>query len=352
VSLVKRNKETQSIIDNAQQSEIEADLSIINRKISTERVVSTGSTLLDLAISGKVRVGGGVPGGIIVEIYGPSGSGKTAILAELCASAQNLGGEALFVDPEARLNQEYAKIYGISLEESQFDYKQPDTVTELFNEIIFTWKPKNDKVINIIASDSLAALSTKLEMEDEDKMGMRRAKEFSQGLRKTCRIIMNNHWLVACTNQIRQGDGGETTPGGEAVKFYSSLRIRIGPSFKGSKIIKKTKVDGYAKEVEKVVGIVSNCKITKSSVDDPFREVSIYILFGYGIDDIRGNLQYVKDMTGASMYDCFTKEWKSMDNAIKYIEEGGLEQKLKERVYEIWDKVESSFVIQRKRKER
>lgn len=341
----------QSILENS-QSEVEVDLSIINRKVSLEKVVSTGSTLLDLAISGKVRAGGGVPGGIIAEIYGPSSSGKTSILAELCASVQNKGGQARFIDPEARLNKEYSRIYGVSLDEGDFDYHQPDTVSSLFDDLIYPWKPKNDKVINIIGADSLAAFSTEMEMEDEDKRGQRRAKEFSQGLRKTCRRIMQNNWLIACTNQIRQGDSGEVTPGGEAVKFYSSLRIRVGPWVKGSKITKKAKVEGIAKEAEKVIGIISNCKVTKSSIDDPYREALIYILFGYGIDDIRGNLQYVKDMTGASMYDCFTKEWKSMENAIKYIEEGGLEQKLKERVIEIWEKIEASFDTHRKRKER
>jgi len=352
VKLTKRNTETQSIIDNANKED-ETDLSLIKSIVNIDKIISTGSTLLDLAISGKRRTGGRLPGGIIVEIFGPSGSGKTAILSEICGNVQVKGGSVRLRDPEARLDKEYAEIYGIDFTNKFFDYARPKTVSEIFDDL-FSWKPKNENIINVYGGDSLAALSTDMEMDDEDKMGMRRAKEFSQGLRKTCKKIADNNWLIVLTNQVRQGKEGETTPGGEAVKFYSSLRIRIGPAYPSSKIKKKIKVniDGTEKEIEKIIGINSTCKIAKSSVDEPHREAPLSIIFGYGIDDVRTNLQYVKDMTGKSMYDCFTKEWKSMDNAIRYIEENNLESGLKERVIEIWEKVESSFDMNRKRKAR
>src|SRR5512137_2055750 len=125
---------------------IDDDLAIVNRPVSVERVVSTGSTLLDLAISGKRRREGGIPGGIIVELYGPSGAGKTAILAEICGSAQKRGGVVKFCDPEARLDQQYTQIYGVSVKTDFFDYHRPDTVSELFHQHLYDWEPKCDGI--------------------------------------------------------------------------------------------------------------------------------------------------------------------------------------------------------------
>jgi len=187
--------------------------------------VSTGSTLLDLAISGGRVRGGGVPAGILVEIYGPSGVGKTSVLAEMCADAQTKGGYVKFLDPEARLDQEYMRIYGMELEKE--NYHMPDTVNEVFKHI-WDWEPDPPKkgATSIIATDSLAALSSELELSEKgDKMGMKIAKDFSQGLRKTCRLIKQNKFVVACTNQIRQGSTGETTSGGKGIPFYASLRL-------------------------------------------------------------------------------------------------------------------------------
>ncbi len=356
MGLIKRKntKQLAGEVEEASKSQRQIDLSIINRKIEVEKVpvLSTGSTLLDLAISGNRRYGGGIPGGIIMEIFGPSGFGKTAILAEICASAQSKNGVVRFCDPEARLDQEYTQIYGVNIKD-HFDYKRPDTVSELFNEHIWGWEPENTRAINVLAGDSMAALSTDMEMEDADKMGMRRAKEFSEGLRKTCRLIAKNNWLIAFTNQIRQSQTGTVTPGGLGLPFYASLRIEVKPG-NPRKIIKKTKIDlsGKAKEIEKVIGINSICRIEKSSIDDPHREAPIYIVFGYGIDDVRANLQYIKDISGMTVYEAIDKEFKSMDNAIRYVEENNLEEKLKEKVIDIWEKIEERFVVNRKRKSR
>jgi len=317
-----------------------------------EQMVSAGSTWLDLAISGGRVPGGGIPGGIFVEIFGPASSGKTAILAEICASIQAAGGQVKFLDPEGRLDKEYSRIYGLTLPKD--DYVMPDTVTEVFEEHIWPWKPKQDKVMNCVAVDSLAALSTQMEMDDADKMGMRRAKEFSQSLRKSCRLINQRNWLVPCTNQIRQSQYGVNTPGGEAIKFYSSLRIQV----KQVEEIKKSvaiaaKGEGVKAVVaEKVIGVKSTCKIVKSSVDDPYREANIYILFGYGLDDVRGNLQFLKDKTGVSKYDAITKSFQSMDYAIKHIEKNDLEGQLKEKVITLWGEIEKKFESNRKPKVR
>jgi hypothetical protein len=158
------------------------------------------------------------------------------------------------------------------------------------------------------------------------------------------------------TNQIREGDlGREISPGGKGLPFYASLRIRIGPTFQKSKIKRSVSVelDSSRKyEAEKVIGINSLCEIRKSSIDDPFREAPISIIFNYGIDSVRTDLQYVKDITKNTKYDAITKEFKAMENAIHHIEENNLELQLKNKVIDLWEKIEESFELNRKKKER
>lgn len=327
----------------------DADLSIVNIPSSFKQVISTGSTLLDLIISGKRVRGGGIPPGILIEIFGPSGAGKTALLSSILSYVQEQGGKVRVRDPEARLDEEYATIYGMNMKDKFTDYSRPDTVSDIFTDF-HKWKIDGSEVINAFGCDSIAALSTEVEMADKDKRGQLRAKEFSSGLRKTCRKIKNSNSLVIFTNQVRDGDMGEVTPGGRGVPFYASLRIRIGPS-KVSKIYRSKTIGG--KERKKVIGILSECKIAKSSIDEPYRSCLVPIIFNYGIDDIRSNLLYVKDMTGKTIYDCFdTISFKSIDVAIKWIEEKGLEKKLKEEVIELWNNTEQEFVVKRKKKVR
>ena len=315
------------------------------RVIAVPELVSTGSTLLDLAISGGRYRGGGIPTGIIAEIFGPNGGGKTGLLSEISASVQSNKGQVLFLDPEARLDQAYAEIYGLHLTDK--DYYRPDLVSEFFDKI-HTWEPDDDKVINMIAADSLAALSTEIEMDGGDKMGMKRAKDFSEGLRKTCRKIANKKWLIICSNQEREGTNGITTPGGKGIPYYSSLRIRITPNFKGSKI-KKTKKIGN-KSLDKVIGVASTCEIKKSSVDQPFRTAPISIIFGYGIDSIRDELQWHKEITGSTKYDCFGQEPTTIEKAISIIESEGLIKDLKNRTIDKWEEINEAFKIERKQK--
>ena len=314
------------------------------KKIDYNKIVSTGSTLLDLTISGSKGIGG-VPGGLIMEVFGLPGSGKTAILSEIGANAQSKGGQVMFLDPEARLDQEYARIYGIKLEHK--DYHRPNTVTEMF-DLIYNWKPDKKDSINVIATDSLAALSTDMEMDDKDKMGMRRAKEFSEGLRKTARIIANNGFLIACSNQLREGQYGKVTPGGQAIPYYASLRIEVSQI---GKIEREIDVNG--KKIKKVIGIESNCLVKKSTVDDPYRSCRIFITFGYGLDDVRGNLQFLKDMTRDTKYDVFDgKSFVGMEKSILHIEENNLQERLKNKTIEMWQDVEQRFKSNRKPKSR
>ncbi|MFA5394390.1 MAG: hypothetical protein WC346_00040 [Methanogenium sp.] len=347
MGLIRRN--TSADVDSVKEavdSDNDSDLSFVTRKVNMDLVVSTGSTLLDLAISGKRRRGGGIPGGILMEIFGGEGAGKTAILAEILAHVQKKGGEAKFLDPEARLDKEYARIYEMELNAK--DYSRPDTVEEIF-KMIKDWDPKDNSKINGIGTDSLAALSTELEMDKGDKMGMKRAKEFSTGFRQIARTITNNNWLLACTNQIRQGDYGEVTPGGKAIAFYSSLRLRV----RQQRLIDVDKTLESGVKVTKAIGIHSEVYVKKSTLDDPYRSCDIFIVFGYGIDDIRGNLQYLKDMTKSSKYICPDGQgYQALSMAIQHIEKCNLEKDLKENTIDMWEEIEAKFDTHRKKKER
>jgi len=316
--------------------------------------ISTGSTLLDLAISGGRVRGGGLPAGVLVEIFGPSGSGKTVLLSEIAGYIQRQGGQIKFHDPEARLNKQFAKMFDFDLDEDS--YYRPNTVPEVFKPIR-EWDPPREKnIINGIMADSLAALSTDLEMESEDgdKMGMRRAKEFSEELRKTCRILAQNNYLMVCSNQVRINmDGGRftpkyTTPGGESVAFYASCRLK-------TQIVKKLKKKHkfHGKDVEKVIGVQIDVEVFKNSIWKPFRTAPVTIIFDYGIDNIRENLQYIKTYSGKTTYTVGNVNLsKIMNNAIEQIEEKGWEERLRQEVILLWNKIERSFDSNRKKKRR
>lgn len=317
-------------------------------------IISTGSTLLDLAISGGRVTGGGIPGGILVEAFGPSGSGKTVLLSEIAGAVQRLGGEIMFHDPEARLNKQFAKIFGLTIEPE--NYSTPDKVPQVFRAVR-AWEPKSTKkgVINGVFADSLAALSTQMEMESEDgdKMGMRRAKEFSEELRKTCRIITDKNYLMVCSNQVRvnvdAGPYGQKyiTPGGESIGFYASLRLRFN---RAEKIKLKRKIAG--KEETRVIGVETQIEVFKSSIWKPYHTAPVTILFDYGIDDIRQNLQFIKDHTTNKVYTCRGEELSnSMEESIKIIEgEEGYVQILHQEVIDLWEEIESKFTQERKPK--
>jgi recombination protein RecA len=343
-----RKSDTEQIKERAKETP--EDIEVTPNKGDFGAVISTGSTLLDLAISGGRVRGGGIPRGVLVEIFGPESTGKTAILSEMCTDAFVKGGAIKFLDPEARLDQEYMRIYGVKLDTDE--YHMPNTVNEVFSHIL-GWEPPEapEGAANVIATDSLAALSSELELSDGgDKRGQKIAKDFSQGLRKTCRLIKRNGFIIACSNQIRQGDMGEVTSGGRGIPFYASLRIRVGPPAK-DKILKMEKTINGQKVIKKY-GIQSICTVKKSSIDDPYREANIFIIFKHGIDDIRGNLMYLKKMSGSKTYDGITEEFGTITPAILHIEANNLEQQLKDKVIDVWENIENSFKVDRKPKVR
>jgi len=324
------------------------------KKETKERIItlSTGSTILDMIISGGVNKLGGIPSGNIIDIFGPSGCGKTSILAELAASCQIHGGQVKFKDPEGRLNKEYSEVYGMDLSKN-FEYSKPKTINELFEEL-YDWKPSTDK-INLCCVDSAAALMSDLEKDSEDKMGMKRGKDFSAAMRKFSKEIEDKNMILIFSNQEREGPNGKYATTNNAVIYYSSLRIKINPAFPKSKIIKtkEISIEGKKKvKVEKVLGIISKCKVIKSSIDDPLREGLINIVFGYGIDDVRGNLEYIYSLTGE--YCAIDKIYKqgSIQTAIDYIENNNYEKKLRELTRDYWRKVQQELKVSRKIKVR
>lgn len=322
---------------------------------NTKLMIHTGSTLLDLAISGGRIRGGGIPGGIFIEVSGPSSAGKTVVLCELAGDVQRRGGAVQFHDPEARLNTQFAKIFDFTIDKKEL--YTPDTVVEVF-QAIRKWEPvpDNKKFVNATFIDSLAALSTELEMGDDkgDRMGMKRAKDFSQELRRTCRIVTKNNMLMVCSNQVRVNtDAGlygpkYTTPGGEAIAFYASLRLRASQP---QKVYKKLKL--YGKERKRAIGVETIFEVAKSSIWKPYRTAPVIINFDYGIDDIRANLQFIKEYSKYTTYTLGGESLhKELERAIAMIEEDELEDQLKEEVIDLWEAVEEKFNTERKPKQR
>lgn len=329
-----------------------------NKAVNLDLVVSTGSTLLDLAISGTKRRGGGIPGGILLELFGESGAGKTALMSEILGFAQVRGGEIMVYDPEGRLDKEYFSIYGGHLDEKIYD--RPKTIVETF-ERVRDWLEDNlrsseKSPINACGTDSIAALTTQSELDGNPGLGAR-ARDFSEELRKIAVELANSGNLLVMTNQMRVDikTGRKSATGGNAPAYYASLRIKMIP-FKSKTITKKIKYSGESGkkvEYERPIGVFTNCSVIKSSVDVPFREAPIYIMFGYGIDDVRANLQFLKDYKGTPSYPCPNgKRFMGMEQAIACVEEYKLEKQLKEEVIDLWEYLQKATTVVRQPKVR
>lgn len=319
-----------------------------------ETVISTGSTLLDLAISGGRIRGGGIPLGIMVVGYGPSGTGKTVMACEFAGAVQRAGGKVHYGDSEGRLNKKFAEIFDLKTKE--IDYSRPEIIPDAFKNLVSAKKKDEDEGLHAYIIDSLAALSTTLEMENDegDKMGGRRAKEFSMYLRKSKLKIAKKNQILFCTNQIRENmDGGgwsrkDVNPGGKAIEFYSSLILRFT---KFSKIKKQITIKGTA--VKRAVGIKGTIEVDKSSIWKPHREADITILFDYGIDDIRENLEFCKRFSSSKEFKVGDISLgKTINKAIEQVEKQELEKELKEQTVDLWEEIESKFDENRKPKNR
>ncbi len=274
------------------------------------QVVSTGSLGLDIALGV-----GGLPRGRVVEIYGPESSGKTTLTLQVIAEMQKVGGTCAFIDAEHALDIQYAQKLGVNLQDLLIS--QPDTgeqALEIVDALV------RSGAIDLIVVDSVAALTPKAELEGEmgDSLPGLQARLMSQALRKLTASIKKTNTMVIFINQIRMKIGvmfgnPETTTGGNALKFYASVRLDI----------RRT---GSIKKAEEVIGSETKVKVVKNKVAPPFKTAEFDILYGEGISregeivDM-GVAAHIVDKSGAWYAYKGEKIGQGKDNAREFLRE-------------------------------
>jgi recombination protein RecA len=290
------------------------------------QVVSTGSLGLDIALGV-----GGLPRGRVVEVYGPESSGKTTLTLQVIAEMQKIGGTCAFIDAEHALDIQYAQKLGVNLQDLLVS--QPDTgeqALEIADALVRSGS------VDLIVIDSVAALTPKAEIEGEmgDSLPGLQARLMSQALRKLTGTIKRTNCLVIFINQIRMKIGvmfgnPETTTGGNALKFYASVRLDI----------RRT---GSIKKGEEVIGSETKVKVVKNKVAPPFKQAEFDILYGEGISregeivDL-GALHNIVEKSGAWYSYNGERIGQGKDNAREYLREHAefaleIENKIREKL--------------------
>lgn len=286
--------------------------------------ISTGSLGLDVALGI-----GGLPKGRIIEIYGPESSGKTTLTLQVIAEAQRMGGTCAFIDAEHALDPIYATKLGVNVDD--LIVSQPDTGEQALE---VTDMLVRSGAVDVLVVDSVAALTPRAEIEGEmgdHHVGLQ-ARLMSQALRKITGNIKNANCLVIFINQIRMKIGvmfgnPETTTGGNALKFYASVRLDI-------------RRIGAVKEGEEVIGSETRVKVVKNKVAPPFKQAEFQILYGSGINRMGEVIDYgVKlgliDKAGAWYSYQGNKIGQGKNNVMKYLQENpAIAQELEQKVRE------------------
>ena len=292
------------------------------------QVVSTGSLGLDIALGV-----GGLPRGRVVEIYGPESSGKTTLTLQVIAEMQKLGGTCAFVDAEHALDIQYAQKLGVNLQELLIS--QPDTGEQAL-EIVDSLTRSG--AVDLIVIDSVAALTPKAELEGEmgDSLPGLQARLMSQALRKLTATIKKANCMVIFINQIRMKIGvmfgsPETTTGGNALKFYASVRLDI-------------RRIGSIKKGEEIIGNETRVKVVKNKVASPFKTAEFDILYGEGISRLGevldlGVAGHIVEKAGAWYAFNGEKICQGRDNSREFLKENP------ELAIEIENKVRESLGI-------
>ena len=311
-----------------------------NAKMNLE-VISTGSLGLDLAIGI-----GGLPKGRIIEIYGPESSGKTTVALHAVAEAQKAGGVAAFIDAEHALDPAYAKALGVDID--SLIISQPDTGEQAL-EITDTLVSSG--VVDIIVVDSVAALVPKAEIEGEmgDSHMDLQARLMSQALRKLTSSINKSKTITIFINQLREKIGvmfgnPETTTGGRALKFYSSIRIDV------------RRIDSI-KQGDEIIGNRTRAKIVKNKVAPPFRQCEFDIMYGQGISkvgelvDLAANIDVIKKSGSWYSYND-NKLGQGRENVKAYfLENKDIMDEVEKKVRDFYDKSNSLEFVPEKEDE-